>query len=60
MNDRVKQNFVMLTSSDTPSRRAERWAEEGVKPNVGLDLLRHKSFPSPAWEISPAYVENVV
>lgn len=37
-----------------------RWAKEGVKPNAGLDLLRQKSFDSPARGSSPAYVENVV
>lgn len=25
-----------------------RWAKEGVKPNMALDLLRQKTFHSPA------------
>lgn len=54
----ASENQLHLTRS--PSGRVDRWAEEGVKPNTGLDLLRHKSFPSPAWEISLANVENMV
>lgn len=59
----MKESFRKPTSSDPLLHLGEQTdgpSSEGIKPKVGPDLLRYKTFSFPAWEISPANVDNMV